>query len=148
MVKHLYNIFLNYWNHFSFYWIYSKHTLYLFSCRVHIASCWCHMWPNTNMAGRTEHYGLHEKCRISPYSAECGKIRTRENSVFGHFSHSVAVNIDWDQSSASILNKSLVTNKGSVIVNTGKFNKSLIENDWKRNFTFYFLVALLNKKES
>ena len=43
---------------------------------------------------------LREKCpntefflvrSISPYSAECGKIRTRKNSAFGHFSRSVCV---------------------------------------------------------
>ena len=45
-------------------------------------------------------FALREKCPHTEFflvriQSECGKIQTRKNSVFGHFSRNVALNSHW-----------------------------------------------------
>ena len=84
--------------------------------------------------------------------SECGKIRTRKNFVFGHFSRSVGVNFgnsildnsNWDKISEGIIKKIQIWNRvrlslrgTKIIVNQILFSKLvkyiLFENISKRN---------------
>ena len=65
---------------------------------------------------------------ISPFQAKCGKIRTRKNSVFGHFSGSGAY-IHWQCSCKTV--------QGRLWLNLRLESKMFVENSIKNSFINY-----------
>ena len=57
---------------------------------LHLHGCFCVFWIVQMVPNRATHHILfHSQYVLSlRIESECGKIRTRNSSVFGHFSHS------------------------------------------------------------
>ena len=92
--------------HYVVNWIFKKRFCKLGNLRhiwlidVSVWCCWISLlllWKNTlhEKCPRTEFFLVRVFLHLDWIQSECGKISTRKNSAFGHFSHSDSVLEEW-----------------------------------------------------